>query len=60
MPALLIDESPLTADLHGMAAVALVGHIELDAAVAVTVVVPVEERATLRQASSTRVNGRLG
>ena len=41
---LLLDDSPVTADLHGISTVALVGCHELDPAVAVPVVVPVHKR----------------
>ena len=39
-----VDDSAVAADLHGLAVVALVGRHELDAAVAVSVVVPVHKR----------------
>jgi hypothetical protein len=39
----LVDDSAVTADLHGLTAVTLVGCHELDPAVAVPVVVPVDE-----------------
>ncbi len=41
---LFVDDTPVPADLHGLAAVALVGSDELDAAVAVPAVVPVHKR----------------
>ncbi len=41
---LLVDDSMVPADLHGLTAVALLGRDELDASVAVPVVVPVDER----------------
>ncbi len=41
---LLVDDSTLPADLHGLAAVSLVGRDEFDPAVAVPMVVPVDER----------------
>jgi hypothetical protein len=41
---LLVDDSPLPADFHGLAAVALVRRHELVATVAVSVVVPIHER----------------
>jgi hypothetical protein len=44
LPGLLVDDSTLPADLYGLAAVALVGCHKFDAAVAVTLVVPVDER----------------
>jgi len=44
LPGLLVDDTPVPADLHGLAAVALVGRHKFDAAVAVTLVVPVDER----------------
>ena len=40
---LLVDNTPVPADLHGLAAVALVGRHELDAAVAMLVVVQVHK-----------------
>jgi len=40
---LLIDDSAVTADLDGLTTVTLLGRHELDAAVAVTVVVPVHK-----------------
>ncbi len=42
LTSLLVDDTPGPADLHGLAAVALVGRHELDAAVAV--VVPIHKR----------------
>jgi hypothetical protein len=44
LPGLLVDDTPVPADLLGLAAVALVGRHELDAAVTMPVVVPVDER----------------
>jgi len=44
LTSLLADDTPVPADLHGLSAVALVGRDELDAAVAVPVVVPIHER----------------
>ena len=44
LTSLLVDDTPVPADLHGLAAVALVGRHELDAAVAVPVVVPIHKR----------------
>ena len=41
---LLVDDSPVTADLHGISTEALVGWHELDSALAVPVVVPVHKR----------------
>jgi hypothetical protein len=41
---LFVDDTPVPADLHGLAAVALLGCDELDAAVAMPVIVPVDER----------------
>jgi len=41
---LFVDGAPVPADFHGLAAVALVGRHELDAAVAVPVVVPIHKR----------------
>jgi hypothetical protein len=41
---LLIDAGTVTADFESLAAVALVGRHEFDAAVAMLVVVPVHER----------------
>ena len=41
---LLVDDNTVPADLHGLTAVALLGRDEFDAAVAVPVVVPVDER----------------
>ena len=38
-----VDDSPVTADLHSITVVALVGRHELDAAVAVPMVVPVRK-----------------
>jgi hypothetical protein len=38
-----IADSTVTADLHGLAIVTLLGRHELDAAVAVLVVVPIDE-----------------
>lgn len=38
-----VDDSAVTADLHGLALVTLLGRHEFDAAVAVLVVVPVDE-----------------
>ena len=38
-----VDDSAVTADLHGLAIVTLLGRHEFDAAVAVLVVVPVDE-----------------
>ena len=52
--------SAVTADLHGISTVALVGSHELVAAVAEPVVVPVNKRPTHWQAVSALVNGRLG
>ena len=43
---LFIDESSVAADLYGLTAVTLLGRHEFDAAVAVLVVVPVNELAT--------------
>ena len=43
LPGFFVDMSALTADFDGMAAVALVGRHELDAAVAVLSVVPVDK-----------------
>ncbi len=40
----LVDDSTVPVELHGLTAVALLGRDELDAAVAVPVVVPVDER----------------
>ena len=44
LTSLLVDDTPVPADLHGLAAVTLVGSHELDAAVAVPVVVPIHKR----------------
>ncbi len=41
---LFVDDSPVSADFHGLATVALVGRHEFDTAVAVRLVVPVDER----------------
>ena len=41
---LFVDDSPVTTDIHGLATVSLHRSHELDAAVAVLVVVPVDER----------------
>jgi hypothetical protein len=41
---LFVDDSPVSADFQGLAAVALVGRHKFDTAVAVTLVVPVDER----------------
>lgn len=38
-----VDDSAVTADLHGLAIVTLLGRHEFDAAVAVLVVVPVDK-----------------
>ena len=43
LPGLLVDESPMAADLHSLAVVALLGRDELDAAVAVPLVVPIDK-----------------
>ena len=40
---LLVDDAPLTKDLYGLAAVALMGRHEFDDAVALPVVVPVHK-----------------
>jgi hypothetical protein len=45
---LLIDDSTVPADLHGLTAVALLLRDELDTAVAVPMVVPVDERRHLQ------------
>ena len=50
----------MPADLHGLAAVALVVCREFDAAVAVPVVVLVNERRHSQTASSALAKGRLG
>ena len=42
---LLVNKGTVVADLHGLAAMALVGRHELDAAVAVSVVVPIHKRS---------------
>ncbi len=44
MAGLFIDDSAVAADLYGLTAVTLLGRHEFDAAVAVLVVVPVDER----------------
>jgi hypothetical protein len=41
---LFVDDSTVAADLHSLTVVALMGRDELDAAVPVSVVVPVHER----------------
>lgn len=41
---LFVDDSAVVADPHGSAAVRLLGRHELDVAVVVTVVVPLDER----------------
>ena len=41
---LFVDDSPVTADLHSISVVTLMGRHEFDAAVAVPVVVPINER----------------
>ncbi len=43
MTRLLVDDSAVAADIHGMTAVKLLGCHEFEAAVAVLVVVPVDE-----------------
>jgi hypothetical protein len=43
LTSLLVDDTPVPADLHGLAAVALLRRDELDAAVAVPEVVPVHK-----------------
>jgi hypothetical protein len=40
---LFVDDSPVTADLHSITVVALLGRHEFEAAVAVPVVVPVHK-----------------
>ena len=40
---LFVDDSPVTADLHSITVVALLGRHEFDSAVAVPVVVPVHK-----------------
>jgi len=57
---LFVDDSPVSADFQGLADVALVGRDELDAAVAVTVVLPVDERRHPQAGHLSAVNGRLG
>ena len=44
LTSLLVDDGPVTADLQCITVVALVGRHELDAAVAVPMVVPVDKR----------------
>ena len=44
LASLFVDDSPLSADLHGLSAVTLQRRYELDTAVAVPVVVPVHKR----------------
>jgi len=41
---MLVDDGPVTADLHSITVVALMGRHELDAAVAVPMVVPIDKR----------------
>ena len=44
LTALFVDDSAVEADLHSLALVTLLGRHEFDAAVAVPVVVPIDER----------------
>ena len=44
MTSLLVDDSTVTTDLHSLGIVALMGRHELDAAVAVLMVVPIDKR----------------
>jgi hypothetical protein len=57
---LLVDDSTVTADLHGISTVALVGCHELHHAVAVSWLYQSTNAATHWKAVSTLVKGRLG
>jgi hypothetical protein len=57
---LFVDESPVTADLHSITVVTLVGSHQLDRAVLVPVVETVNKRRHPLAAVSTLVNGQRG